>query len=268
MVVDPRSVNPSMVKRFGTLMIVMNLTVAFFSLTDMYLLASGAVRVDYPDEGSFATSFDPANMSLVFRSEYTIINNGFYDINGLSIKADLYSQNGAQLINYRSEGLSVPRFSSRTFPIEARLPIERALEMNLRDLLFNGSTFVLKVHIDADYVMDLVHFHIRQVKSYPWEPPTSQFKDMFTNGSMVDMVLKLLGGKYGEVGKQVETALVEAFMDPGKVATVSLNKWADLTIALEDKGLHVQVDLVSPLPLTLFEADIPISALSGGGGGP
>ena len=96
----------------------------------------------------------------------------------------------------------------------------------------------------------------------------SQFKDLFANGSIVDMVLKLLGGRYGEVGKQVETALVGAFMEPGQVATVSLNKWADLTLAVEDQCLHVQVDLVSPIQMTLFESEVPLGDLSGGGGGP
>jgi hypothetical protein len=266
--VDPHTVSPSMVKRFGTLMIVVNLTVAFFSLTDMYLLASGAVRVEYPDEGAFETSFDPANMDLVFRSEYKITNNGFYDIDGLSIKADLYSQEGKLLINYRSEGLNVPRFCSRTFPIEARLPVERALAMNLRDLLFEGSTFVLKVRIDADYVMNLVHFHISQVMAYPWEPPTSQFKDLIANGSLVDMVLKLLGGQYGEVGKQVENALVDAFMEPGQEAKVSLNGWADLTATVEEQTLHVQVDLTYPIQATLFEFNLPLGDLLGDGDGP
>gem|GEM_PF-5792545 len=257
-----------MVKRFGTFMIVMNLTVAFFSLTDMYLLASGAIRVDYPDEGNFATSFDPANMDLVFRSEYKITNNGFYDIRGLTIKADLYSQEGKLLINYKSEDLSVPRFSSRTFPIEARLPVERCLGMNMRDILFKGSTFVLKVSIDARYVMDLVHFHIGQVRSYPWEPPAGQFESLIENGSMVDMVLKLLGGQYGEVGKQVETAIIKAFMVPGQETKVSLNSWADLVAVVKDNNFHVQVDLVYPFQATLFEYDLPIGDASGDGEGP
>jgi len=257
-----------MVKRFGTLMIAMNLTVAFFSLTDMYLLASGAIRVEYPDESAFETSFDPASMDLVFRSEYKITNNGFYDINGLVIKANLYSEDGKLLINYRSEDLTVPRFCSRTFPIEARLPVERALAMNLRELLFKGSTFVLKVRIDAGYVMDLVHFQIRQVRAFPWEPPTSQFKDFIANGSLVDMVLKLLGGQYGDVGKQVENALVEAFMKPGQEAKVTLNGWADLAVVVEDQNLHVQVDLTYPILATLFEYDFPLGGLSKDGGGP
>jgi hypothetical protein len=257
-----------MVKRFGALMIVMNLTVAFFSLTDMYLLASGAIRVDYPDEGAFDTSFDPANMDLVFRSEYKITNNGFYDINGLSIRADLYSQEGKLLIKYRTEGLGVPKFSSKTFPIEARFPIERAMEMNLRDILFKESTFVLKVRIDARYVMDLVHFHINQVRSYPWEPPASQFEDLIANGSMIDMVLKLLEGRYGEVGKQVETAIVEAFMIPGQEARVSLNQWADLSVLVEEQCLHLTVDLVYPVQATLFEYNLPLGELSEDGEGP
>jgi hypothetical protein len=249
-------------------MIVMNLTVAFFSLTDMYLLASGAIRVDYPDEGAFTTSFDPASMDLVFHSEYKITNNGFYDIRGLTIKADLYSQEGKLLIKYRSEGLGVPRFSSRTFPIDARFPVERALQMNLREILFKESTFVLKVRIDAGYVMDLVHFHMKQVRDYPWDPPASQFEDLFANGSMVDMVLKLLEGRYGEVGKQVETAIVGAFMQPGQEAKVSLNQWADLSVLVEEHNLHVQVDLVYPIQATLFEYDLPLGDPSEGGEGP
>ena len=257
-----------MVKRFGTVMVVVNLTVAFFSLTDMYLLASGAIKVDYPDEGGFNTALDPVNLELVFQSEYRITNRGFYDLEGISIFADLYTKEGKLLIDYRTTDLRVPRFSSRTFPIEARLPIQRALNMDLKEALFDGATFVLKVRIEAAYVMGLVHFHLDQVRDYPWEAPLPQYKEMFENGSLLNTIAALLGGNYTTVIHQIETALVKAFLAQGTEAKVPLNKWAELSITTCDEGLLVRVYLIQPIQAMVFEYTVPLEDLSQGGEAP
>ena len=263
---DFRAVNPSLVKRFGSIMIVVNLAVAFFSLTDMYLLASGAIRVDYPDEGAFDTGFDPVNMDLVFRSQYRITNNGFYDLEELGIKANLYTQDGKLLIVYRSVDLRVPKFSTRTFPIEARLPIERAMALNMKDVLFKGTTFVLKVRIEAAYVMGLVHFHLDQVRDYPWEPPLTEYQDMFDDGSLVKMVMDLLRGNYSSIKSQVETALVGAFLADGQEATVALNKYSELSVRVVGDCLTVKINLVFPFKATIMTYEMPLEGYSSHGG--
>ena len=263
---DPRTINPSLVKRFGSIMIVVNLAVAFFSLTDMYLLASGAIRVDYPDEGAFDTGFDPANMDLVFKSQYRITNNGFYDLDELCIKANLYTQDGKLLIVYRSLDLRVPKFSTRTFPIEARLPIERAVGLDMKEVLFKGTTFVLKVRIEAAYVMGLVHFHLDQVRDYPWEPPLTEYQDMFDDGSLVKMVLGLLHGNYTSLKSQVEAALVGALLANGQEATVSLNKYSELTVKVVGDSLTVKINIVFPIKATVLTYELPLEGSSSHGG--
>jgi len=268
MVVEPRTIKPSVVKRFGTLMVVVNLTVAFFSLTDMYLLASGAIRVDYPQEDGFQTAFDPSNLELVFKSEYRISNKGFYDLDNMNIHAELFTQEGKLLIKYESTGLRVPRFSTRTFPIEARLPLQRAMGMDMREILFNGSTFVLNVRIEAAYVMGLVHFHLHQVKDYPWEAPLPQFKAMFDNGSLVSTVLELLGGNLTGIARQVETAVVQAFLSKGTEAKVQINDWSGFSLTVHGNDLLVRVFLDYPVPDTVMEYDLSLDDLMPGGGSP
>jgi len=266
--VELRTVKSSMVKRFGTLMVVVNLTVAFFSLTDMYLLASGAIRVDYPQDDGFQTSFDPANLELVFKSEYRITNNGFYDLENMNIHAELLTHEGKLLIKYKSTGLRVPKFSTRTFPIEARLPLQRAMGMDMREILFNGSNFVLNVRIEAAYVMGLVHFHLDQVKDYPWEAPLPQFKAMFDNGSLVSTVLDLLGGNLTGIARQVETAIVQAFLAKGTEAKVQLNDWSGFSLTVCGEDLQVRIYLDYPVPATVMEYDISLAGLMLGGGSP
>jgi len=230
-------------------------------------LASGAIQVEYPDEAAFDTAFDPVNMDLVFKSEYKVTNKGFYDLEGLDIKAHLYTLDGKLLIVYRSQDLKVPRFSTRTFPIEARLPIERALQMDLRDFLINGSTFVLKVGISAYYVMGLVQFQLHQVRDYPWEPPLSQYQELLEDGSLVAMVMDLLQGRYSDIGKRVETAVVGAVLAQGQEAVVPLNRYSELVIEVDGADMCVKVQLMSPFQGTLLEYHVPLNIEDGQSGG-
>jgi hypothetical protein len=54
---------------------VLNLAVAGLSLSDMYLLASGAVRVGLPQHNDFSWHYDPASMSVVFEGNYTVVTS-------------------------------------------------------------------------------------------------------------------------------------------------------------------------------------------------
>lgn len=266
--VDPRAIKPSLVKRFGTLMVVVNLTVAFFSLTDMYLLASGAIKVEYPNEGTFTTNFDPVNLELIFRSNFKISNNGFYDLNSISIVAHLYTQEGKLLIIYRSTGLNVPKYSTRTFLIEARLPLQRAMNLDLKEVLVKGANFVLNVRIDASYVLGLVHFHLDQVRDYPMEAPLPQIEGLLANESLVNKVVEVLKGNFSGIAQLVEGAVIQAFLAQGQEATVSLSSWSELSLTVNEDDLLVKVYLTYPFRTPLMEYDVSLAALKLGSDAP
>ena len=48
-----KAVESRVLRHLGTVVVVMNIVVAVFSLSDMYLLAAGAVQVKLPSEKDF-----------------------------------------------------------------------------------------------------------------------------------------------------------------------------------------------------------------------
>jgi hypothetical protein len=249
-------------------MVVVNLTVAFFSLTDMYLLASGAIKVEYPNEGTFSTTFDPVNLELVFRSDFKITNNGFYNLDNIGIVAHLYTQEGKLLIIYRSAGLNVPMFSTKTFNIEARLPLQRAMNLDIKAVLVKGADFVLNVRIDASYVLGLIHFHLDQIRDYPMEAPLPQIEDLLANESLVSKVIEVLKGNFSGIAQLVEGAVFQAFLVQGQEATVSLSSWSELSLTVNGDDLLVKVYLTYPFKTPLLEYDLSLAALKLGSDAP
>lgn len=251
-------VNPQLVKRVGAFIMIVNIAVAFFSITDMYLLASGAIQVDPPSQSSFETSYDPLAMDFVFKSSYSVENNGFYDLKDLDITSTLTTEKGEVLIKYESTGMVVPRWSKKTFPIEAHLPLEKFLELDLGELLFNSSNFVLKVNIGAGYVMGLVHFDLDQVRDYPWDAPLEKYSHTLGDGSIEGILGELLEGDYSGASEKVATAVFGAFLASGGEARVPLNDYTHLVIVQEEGFLDIMVEIVTPFHMTIAHFEVPI----------
>jgi len=261
------SVDRKLVKRFGAIIMVVNLAVAFFSFTDMYLLASGAIQVEYPDQGDFETSFDVLNMEFVFKSQYTIINDGFYNLDDMHISSRLWTEDGDLLISYDSTDLVVPRWSTRTFEIEAKLPIENLLKVDMGKVLFEDGSFDLWVTIGADYVMGLVHFGMDQVQEFYWDAPLKDYEGIIEGGNLTAIIGDLLGGDYNGASEKIAVAVYGAFLASGEEARVPLNDFTDLVIYVEDDATHVKVVLTAPFPITLLHFEVPmVDGMQDGGG--
>ena len=252
------SVDRKLVKRFGAIIMVVNLAVAFFSFTDMYLLASGAIQVEYPDQSDFETSFDVLNLEFIFKSQYTVSNDGFYNLDDMDIRSRLWTEEGDLLISYDSADLMVPRWSTRTFEIEARLPIENLLNMDMERILFEDGSFDLWVTIGADYVMGLVHFGLDQVQEFHWDAPLEDYEGVIEDANLTAVIQDLLGGDYNGASEKIAAAIYSAFLATGEEARVPLNDFTDLVIHVEDDATHVKVVLTAPFPITLLHFEVPI----------
>jgi hypothetical protein len=260
------SVDRKLVKRFGAIIMVVNIAVAFFSFTDMYLLASGAIQVEYPDQGDFETSFDVLKMEFVFKSQYTVTNDGFYNVDDMDIRSKLWTEGGDLLISYDSTDLMVPRWSTRTFEIEARLPIENLLKVDMEEILFEDGSFELWVTIGADYVMGLVHFGLDQVQEFQWDAPLEDYEGILEDMNLSAMIEDLLGGDFEGASDKIAAAVYGALLASGEEATVPLNEFTDLVVYVEGETIHVKVVLTAPFPITLVHFEMPVDDVAQEGG--
>jgi hypothetical protein len=134
-------------------------------------VASGAIKVDIPEETDFAWTVDTKTEEASFLADFTVENQGVYDINDLDIQATITTQEGTELIDYRQENLEIPSGQIKQFYIYAIMPFENLDFDELKSLMVNDSIFYLDVDITADYLWGLGKFVVDDTLEYDWEAP-------------------------------------------------------------------------------------------------
>lgn len=257
-------VRATTVARFGAVLLVVNLGVALLSVTDVWVLATGAIRVDLPEERDVRWAPDPVARALLFSTSFTIRNNGPYPVTGLSIEAVLRTASGHPLITYEDRGLTIAPGERRTVPVNARLPMESAINSGLADLLLRGTVFRLEVEVNADYVLGLAHFHARESIDRSWQPPLRELWALVLNGTIPGLVGDHLGPVAGGVAEEILRDVVGALATPGTPVQGVFPGGIVATYTYAPDGaagpeFRVLVDDDSP-PARLLELSVPIPA--------
>lgn len=188
--------------RFKIAVVALNILLASLTLISLYTVASGAVKVDIPDEDDFAWAIDTENKELSFIANFTVTNNGLYDITNLDIHAVVTTEKGNLLIDYSQEDLTIPSGQTRTFDIVAVLPFERIDVEEWRGLMLSDSIFYLDVDIRANYLWGLSTFSVDETLEYPWEAPIKRI-DGKVDKYYVDLIKNMI----------LENESVGAFID-------------------------------------------------------
>lgn len=244
----------------GIFVMALNIAVAGLSLSDMYLLASGAVRVGLPGPEDFSWRLDPGNATVVFLGNYSVQNNGFYDITDINIAATVATASGVEMVSYRAGVPRIPAFGGGRYPIVARMPVARLLYLDLGTMLFNATHFHLHVKVDALYEMGLAIFRADQSLAIRWQPPLDGYaRDLF--GSNLTEIIR------GNLTlppdlPALEAWIVSAVLANGTRVTVHGNG-TDVLLWLDDGLLRIEVYDQGTPPAKLDEYTIPMT-LSGG----
>ncbi len=168
----PASAGQTRAKRLITkakpMLLVLNILIAGLSLLNLATAAMGAIQVDIPDEGDFSWVLDSKVDSAEFRTDFSVQNRGPYDIRNLDISADLVNLDGVNLLDYDLTDLVIPYGQTRTFSVEASIPLDSFSPEFIAGLLIQDSSFLLRIRVDAEYMWGLSSFHLDQVIEYPW----------------------------------------------------------------------------------------------------
>ncbi len=167
--------------------IALNCLLASMSLINLYTIAAGAVKVEIPEEEDFAWTIDTKYDEANFLANFTVTNNGLYDIYDLDIHAIVRSEKGTMLIDYWQNDLTIPSGHIKKFNIFAVMPFDRIDMDEWRGLMFNDSVFYLDVDITANYLWGLGRFVVDDTLAYPWEAPLKHLGNM-TDDIIVDLI--------------------------------------------------------------------------------
>jgi hypothetical protein len=176
-----RLIKKSTVVRFRMVIIALNCLLASLSLINLYTVASGAIKVDIPEETDFAWTIDTSTEEASFFADFTVENRGVYDITDLDIHARVITESGSQLIDYWQNDLTIPSGDVRKFDIKALMPFDNIDLEEWRTLMVNDSVFYLDVDITANYLWGLGRFVVDDVLEYEWEAPLDNISNNSDN---------------------------------------------------------------------------------------
>jgi hypothetical protein len=175
------------VARFRILIIALNCILASLSLINLYTVASGAIKVDIPEETDFAWTIDTKTEEASFFADFTVENRGVYDITDLDIHAQVTTESGSLLIDYWQEGLTIPSGELKKFDIRALMPFENIDFDEWKYLMVNDSVFFLDVDIAANYLWGLGRFIVDDTLEYAWEAPLNNISNK-TDDNVVEFL--------------------------------------------------------------------------------
>lgn len=220
------------VRTFGTTLLAANLLVAFLSLTNLVLVAAGAIQVDVPDEDDIEYEYDAANQTLLIDTRFTVRNDGIYAVDNLDIVSTLTTDRGLRLIHYARHGLEVRAGEERSFPIQIKLGLSQVASPELLRLLVEDGEFELKVKVRADYTMGLTKFRSDERMVYKWTSPLSLLHDLILEGNLTEAIERALGWAGPIVHGWLSDAVLDAAMAEGEWRHEDLSGWANLTYRL------------------------------------
>ncbi|NIP35298.1 MAG: hypothetical protein GWN18_10100, partial [Thermoplasmata archaeon] len=95
------------IRSYRTVLVAANALVAFLSLTNLFLVAAGAIHVDVPEADDLVYEYDAANRSLLVDTSFTVKNKGIYAVKNLDIESVLVTHTGYTLVEFDQRDLRV-----------------------------------------------------------------------------------------------------------------------------------------------------------------
>jgi len=144
-----------------------NIVILVIIVLSVLPLAMGGLEIDIPeDEGSQWTADDVISFSQPVR----IYNGGYYDIEDFVVYFHLEDSQGNVISDYRNMPVDINAGRRTTVNIAMEIDPEDIGEEEMRNLVFNGTTFEMLVELEAKYMMRLMEIHVNHTEEMEWEP--------------------------------------------------------------------------------------------------
>jgi len=257
------------VRSLGTLLIVANATIAFLSLTNLFLVAAGAIEVALPDGCDLSYAYDAANRTVLVGTSFTVMNRGIYGVRDLEIGSTLVAPWGDILMRYERRGLVIPAGQERTFPVLVGLPLQGIAAGPAARLLVEDGTFELSVRVRALYTMGLTQFRSDDVERYGWRAPLRHLKSLLDGDGLPEAAKAALGWVEPIVRDRLSAALLDSALADGQWREQGIGGLAVLgtRLTLDEGAGNGSFDIVlrdgSPDPGWSFGGSVPLLWVDG-----
>jgi hypothetical protein len=156
---------------FRVVALIMAGVVTTLTICNLFTIATKGISVDLPAEEDIHWSIDPVQKEILFRTAFSVKNQGIYDISDIDISAQLVKEDMTPLFSFEKQDMVVLRGSNTTFDLLIPIDLDKISFLDWFSLIYKNSTLHLLLDIDALYMFGLVEFTANEAIDIPWSPP-------------------------------------------------------------------------------------------------
>jgi hypothetical protein len=156
---------------FRVVALIMAGVVATLTICNLFTIATKGISVDLPAEEDIHWSIDPVQKEILFRTAFSVKNQGVYDISDIDISAQLVKDDRTPLFSFEKQDMVVLRGSNTTFDLLIPIDLDKISFIDWFSLMYKNTTLQLLLDIDALYMFGLVEFTANEAIDVPWSPP-------------------------------------------------------------------------------------------------
>jgi len=151
--------------------------VALLTIGNLFTIVTKGISVYLPTENDIHWSIDPLQKEILFRTTFSVKNEGFYDIDDIDISAQLVKQDKTPLFSFQKKDLVVVHGSNTTFDLLIPFDLDKISFFDWFSLIYKNTTLQLLLNINALYMFDLIQFTADEVIDVPWPSPPINLSD-------------------------------------------------------------------------------------------
>jgi len=151
--------------------------VATLTIGNLFTIATKGISVTLPTEEEIEWSIDPLQKEILFRTSFSVNNQGVYDIRDIDISAQLVKKDRTSLVSYEKQDLVVLRGTNTTFDLLIPIDLDTISFFDWFSLIYKNTTLQLLLDIDALYMFGLVEFTANEAIDIPWSQPPLNLSD-------------------------------------------------------------------------------------------
>jgi hypothetical protein len=141
------------------------------TLCNLFTIATKSISIDIPTEEDIHWSIDPLQKELLFRTSFSVKNQGAYDIKDIDISAHLVKDGTRPLISFEKQNLVVLRGTNTTIDVLIPINLDTVSWFDWLSLMYQNTTLRLLLNIKAQYMVGLIKFTADEAIDVPWSPP-------------------------------------------------------------------------------------------------
>jgi hypothetical protein len=151
--------------------------VATLTIGNLFTVATKGISVDLPTEEDIQWSIDPLQKEILFRTAFSVNNQGIYDISDIDISAQLVKADHTPLFSFEKQDMVVMHGKNTTIDLLIPIDLDKISFFDWFSLIYKNTTLQLLLDIDALYMFGLVEFTANEVIDVPWSQPPLNLSD-------------------------------------------------------------------------------------------